>query len=362
MSEELTKVPSDLRTVKFRSPLVQGICELIVNASIQAVPVFGSSVATLLFGGVALYRERRLFAFLDELDKRIGAVSEEALRDEDFIHAFKEATRGAMNEKHEEKVRMFARLLANYSTADMHAAADEFDWCLAILEDISLREYTVLVLLDRFEKQLLPGESGPRTPAGTARIWLPFMLEVEKTLGIPLEDVTPIVIRLVRTGLIRTDVWMGDPDVEYCGTKVDYSTGHLTRLFDQFSKWVCSEAATPDSAEAYGPAYRIVSDDLVIEDSRKSVRDKVFFCMDPNLPEERARALANRLSDEGGFSVLVQGKRGPGSGENQTWVHDFYRYEAIYGVNETAAKVRAFLGKCEGVVLVSQTVQGVRML
>src|SRR5258708_5217740 len=112
-SKELTVQQKNIVS-RYKNPIVQGL-GLLLNAGMQFIPIIGSPAATLIFGGIAAYREQRAQYFLDSLDQRLSDLSDEAIRSDEFTHAFTETAKAALNSKHEEKIRLLANLFANYA-------------------------------------------------------------------------------------------------------------------------------------------------------------------------------------------------------------------------------------------------------
>lgn len=172
----------------------------VVRALVQLIP-YGAVFDVALTTIISNIREDRARTFFDELAKRDFPLTEEEIQSEDFLHAFFATSKAALNTRRREKIRLFARLLHNYGSNPTES--DEFEEHLSILDDLSYREFQVLLLLKQFE-DANPQRQDENEIARTNRFWQNFQSEVAKKLEIPTQEINGVLARLNRTGLYET--------------------------------------------------------------------------------------------------------------------------------------------------------------
>lgn len=173
------------------------------------------------------FRLQRLHAFFDELAKGNIDLTEEQIENEDFLHAYYATVRAVANTRRREKIRLFALLFVNYiQNGDLcEDNTDVFDEVLAILDDLSYREFQILTILHSFETTLLP-DKDENPERWISHGWDDFLSAVASELGIPSDHIQGMLARLNRTGLYET----------ITGTFFGYrgGGGHLTPNFATF--------------------------------------------------------------------------------------------------------------------------------
>ncbi len=198
----------------------------VIRTLIQLVPFgIGSAVDTAIATTIDKIREKRARAFFDELDKHDLVLTEEQINTEDFLHAYFATMKMALNTRRQKKIRLFTRLFANYIQERSFDNVDDYEDMLTVLDDLSYREFQILLILNRFEKRYLPQKD--QNPAQwIGQFWDEFLSSVESEIGIPIDQIPGILARLNRTGLYKT----------ITGTYFDYSgdQGHLTPNFATF--------------------------------------------------------------------------------------------------------------------------------
>src|SRR5690242_15388838 len=103
-------------------------------------------VATL---AVLRMYQKRADVLNDELARVAGTKPVETLHREDFLHCYLEAFRATIHTHREEKIRLFARLLASTIEGADLADVDEFEELLGVLDELSFREIRFLAIFDR---------------------------------------------------------------------------------------------------------------------------------------------------------------------------------------------------------------------
>ncbi|HHV62089.1 MAG TPA: hypothetical protein GXX51_05565 [Firmicutes bacterium] len=174
-----------------------------LRALVQLVLGFGGSVDTLLVTYLDNIRIRRISTFFEELDKCGLQLSEEQLKNEDLLHAFMISLKAAINARRGDKIRLFARLLSNYARGQMMDDIDEFEESLQVLEDISVREFQVLLILRDFERKPWRKEE-QNDLQWCSTFWSEFLKAVEQRIGVPKDELPGFLTRLNRTGLYKT--------------------------------------------------------------------------------------------------------------------------------------------------------------
>ncbi len=153
MSDQLT-IPSTQNKLSsnYKHPVVKELALLLTNASLQAVPLVGSPIAALIFGGISLAKERRAQAYLEELEQNLHELGEDTISREEFTHLFTITARAALNTQQEEKIRRFAQLFASFANGSNFDRISEYEEAAQIVTELSEREFQVLLILDLHER------------------------------------------------------------------------------------------------------------------------------------------------------------------------------------------------------------------
>ena len=171
----------------------------VIRGLVQLIPCgIGSAIDTALITKVKNIRQKRLRIFWDELATRNILLTEEMIQNEDFLHAYFATVQAVLRTRHQDKIRLFSRLLVNYTRGNPIDTIDEYEEFLAILNDLSIREFYVLTLLSDYE-QKQPNIVPTSVQADT--FWSRFLEDVENKVGIPQKEMPGFLARLSRTGL-----------------------------------------------------------------------------------------------------------------------------------------------------------------
>jgi hypothetical protein len=176
-------------------------------------------------------REERARTFFDELAKGDLEIAEEMKTDEDFLHAYFSTAKAALNTRRREKIRLFARLFRNYAQKVSIEFTDQYEEWLDILDDLSYREFQVLLILHSFEITVPRPENPKNELEWYQSFWDDFLKRVESEVGISSTELPGILERLTRTGLY------GNVPVSQglvFGAHILDSVGHLTSNFASF--------------------------------------------------------------------------------------------------------------------------------
>jgi len=194
----------------------------VVRALVQLVPFgVGGAADVALTTIIDNIREDRARTFFDELAAGDFPLTEKEIQSEDFLHAYFATCKAALNTRRREKIRLFAQLLHSY--AFKVTEFEKFEEHLSILDDLSYREFQILVTLKKYEEANPPKPEGESELQRVNRFWQDFQSECAAKLKIPADELNGVLTRLNRTGLYQTIV----------GTYFDYAgdRGRLTPNF-----------------------------------------------------------------------------------------------------------------------------------
>ena len=222
---EQPKAPGQLEEIGKRyeqQPIIRGLVQLIPWG-------IGSAVDVAIMTVLNNVREDRAHAFFDELAKGRIALTQEQINNEDFLHAYFATVRAALNTRRREKIRLFGQLFTHHCQGAGFTNTDTYEETLAVLDDLTLRELQVLLLLRDFESKnsILPGQNALQR---ATQFWASFLQRVEVEIGIPKAETPGYLERLNRTGLYQT----------YVGGAWDYTgdKGYTTPNFEGFLEFL----------------------------------------------------------------------------------------------------------------------------
>lgn len=198
----------------------------IIRALVQLIPWgVGSAADVAITTVLARIREERAREFFDQLASGELELTQEQIATEDFLHAYFATARAALNTRRREKIRLFAQLFANYAGKGLVGDSDVYEEYLSILDDLSYREFQILLILKRHQ-DCTPRQPQQNDLQWSSTFWDAFLDSVVSEVGIPRQEIPGILARLNRTGLYKTIV----------GTFLGYGgdQGLLTPNFDRF--------------------------------------------------------------------------------------------------------------------------------
>lgn len=170
-----------------------------LRALLQLIPGWGAADSLLQYR-VDQIRAARLRAFFDELAVGRIQLSDELVQSEDFLHAFFATIRAALSTRRRDKIRLFSRLLDNSFSPAGRVGSDEYEELLGVLEALSLREFSVLRLLHRFEIEH-PRTDNQNELQNVLTYWELFHECAIREYGIEPETFASFMSKLERTGL-----------------------------------------------------------------------------------------------------------------------------------------------------------------
>lgn len=189
-------------------------------------PSLGIAESAIL-GTYAYFQHRRMEVFTDELTTLGLNITEDDVRRKKFFDTFTSTVRHAAAESRDKKIRLFARLFANHLKTKDSTSIDLYEEHLSVLDDLSEREFELLLLLRKYETEH-PHQGNENRLKRAQKFWDAFAEEAERSLHIPADQLESSLDRLTRTGLYQTIVggyW------DYTGGR-----GYLTPRFDSFVK------------------------------------------------------------------------------------------------------------------------------
>jgi hypothetical protein len=226
----------------------------IISALLQLEPKgFGSFLDVMVHHAIDEMLAERMRVFYDELAEGTECLTEELIQNHDFLHQYIATTRAVVRTRHKGKLKLFARLLLHAASAEYLLSDARFEEYLAILDDLSIRELHVLLILQSFENnyphknvEVEGKESALENDLQRAmRFWGKFETTVATECGIPPDQLSGFLARLSRTGLYEPFIggyW------NYTGGK-----GKLTPLYMEFAKWVHLEEFSSTGGEIEAP-------------------------------------------------------------------------------------------------------------
>jgi len=204
-----------------------------------------------------LERERTeaLFSYLDQSG---AELTPELIASDDFLHCFTITVQAAQRTRRNGKIRLLARLLLAAGDGKSIADTDEYEELLATLDDMTNRELSILVTLERYEQttayaMLRQGdyegaeeveERRENDFQRAERFWPSFVQEAAESAGVRPEEMRSMMSRLNRTGLYQTFVGYWD---------MRQGSGYLTPRYYRLRQLIQDRdgnVITPDVNEA----------------------------------------------------------------------------------------------------------------
>jgi hypothetical protein len=157
--------------------------------------------------GVSYYTKRieddRRRTFFDELGNGTIDLNPELIQSDDFLHCVITTHNAAIRYRSEEKIKNCARLLKSALDENTFVDTDEYEEYLQILDELTYREFLMLVKLDDYEKNY-PHKQGEDDIQRSERYWEPYKNDLIEELNIPEQEIDSLMIRLTRTGCYET--------------------------------------------------------------------------------------------------------------------------------------------------------------
>ena len=170
-----------------------------IKALLKLIPGW-SSADTLLQKRADEIKGDRLKVFFEELAEGKRELTDELIQTENFIHSYFCTLRAALNCRQREKIKNFARLLDSSLDPALQVSSDEHEELLAVLEEITSREFAILYGL-RNHELAHPWKEGENALQHAQIYWAKFKAATIETYGVPAESFNAFMARLERTGL-----------------------------------------------------------------------------------------------------------------------------------------------------------------
>ncbi len=220
-------VPDSLAEPLERSPITRALFGILVphaDAVIEAI--------------VGRFRRRRLSEWAAELNDDPDLTDEQMTSDDNLFAAF--AVAGCVSRVHSrERVSYFARLYANF-VAGRGITASEFAEFLHLLENLSDREFYVLLHLREMSRAVAAGVGGLGSNMLLYQCqdgWRRLRTRLASELGISEDQVNSIAQGLTRTGFCRVLPDRSGAAAAAC------TTAHFERFVESLMKY--SRSAPP---------------------------------------------------------------------------------------------------------------------
>lgn len=318
---------------------------LIAASAAQANPISGM-IAVEAQGQLNRIKERRLTTFLERLESKISGIESEKLGKDEFVHAFFKAASVSLKTHQQEKIALFADLLAGFAKGDLEAELDDYEMFLSILEDLSPIEFKVLLILDKYERTapVDAPDSLRRTTQLAEQFWLPFVDEVTAQTGLPMDRLPSTLVRIARTGLYQTWPNSSSKGFEYRGLLVDYDLGRLTPIWDDFIKMIGPQPSADISPEANRCA------DVNANMQTGSKGGTLYIRLSGELSPAEAKEAINRICGQKHF-VLTCWAKPSESGHQES---DPYRWTIPLSAHVSRDGARAYLRGFPEVVVIAE--------
>jgi hypothetical protein len=210
---------------------LQRLAPAIIRVASQIFPYTSAAYAAY-----DEYNEWKLVKFLEELDAGEIELTEEDEQNYLMVHVFFSCWRYVGRTLRLEKIKLFARAFQNYCKTlafENEETTEIYDEYLAILDDLSYREFQILCILCEFEKAI--GEE-------RRDFWSEFFDSLELKLHISRNEIPAMLQRLNRTGLYH--------DVEgFLSSSEGLVRGKLTPNFYVFLELLGCHVAVPSSSD-----------------------------------------------------------------------------------------------------------------
>jgi hypothetical protein len=176
----------------------------LVRALMQLIPLgIGSAIDVGICANAKRIKDMRQREFFNELADGSVILDEKLIDNEDFLHCFFSTYKYAIESRKKEKIKMFARLLKASLSEDVFSDTDEYEEYLKILDELTYREFLMLVKLDDYEKDY-PHKQDDNDIQRSERYWEHYKNDLIQELNIPEQEIDSLMIRLTRTGCYET--------------------------------------------------------------------------------------------------------------------------------------------------------------
>jgi hypothetical protein len=155
-----------------------------------------------VLGAYAWFQSRRLEVFSEEFTTLGLTISEEDVAGRTFFDAYTSTAQHVLRESRDAKIRLFAHLFGTFIRGGYATPVDCYEEHLLMLDEISEREFGLLLLLKRQEDKHPKRENENRLQR-TRHFWIDFAGDAEKELGVDRDKLQAMLGRLTRTGMYQ---------------------------------------------------------------------------------------------------------------------------------------------------------------
>lgn len=244
------KRKQDMNLPEIPKESVGDLIHKIIRAGLGAIPIAGTG-AIEFFNSIILppiTKKREAFLqdiiiTLSELEKKVEDFSIDSVQTNDiFISTLIHALKIEMQTHQKEKIELLKNVIMN-TALNIFEDDDDYTYYLSILEDISVKEFQALLILEKYQDKTPKGFSTdiplskkhstniPDKPVEDVyNLWQIYEKELYEKLNIPETEVKWFMERLARTGLFMSQA--GYYQGYFAGK------GKLTDLYFKFKKLV----------------------------------------------------------------------------------------------------------------------------
>ncbi|MFZ4799749.1 MAG: hypothetical protein ACOYMA_19810 [Bacteroidia bacterium] len=222
--KELSPLQTSLNTLYTsfeNSPVIKALIQIIITFELPVLSVVDSYLNRYLNN----IKTERLYTFFEELNSYEAIISEDTICSNDFLHANFSTINYVIRTKSNEKIINFARILNALSCGKIDI--DEFEDYTSIFNELSEREFGILVIKFQFENKKKSNLINLNPLQITSNYWHDFKKEVCLKLNINYEELNPMIVRLQRTGCYTKYKGYWDESSEEIG----YTTELFNRIY-----------------------------------------------------------------------------------------------------------------------------------
>lgn len=203
------------------SPLIGILLELFPTK-------IGSAINTALSARLAHLKKENFKTLMEQLSTGEKNLTPDLINTDEFIHAFFAVTEAALRTHRKDKIKALANLLLYGVRTNQYDSEVIYEF-IDILDQISIREFRILCILDEIEKKSTRDPEENDLQFAT-KLWDEFQQQACLTLDIKREVLPNLLVRLTRTGLFEI----------FTGSFLSYTgnIGKTTQLFNEFIKWI----------------------------------------------------------------------------------------------------------------------------
>ena len=187
-----------------KNPLARALMQI----QIPPFGIFGIRAAADAYITTAItqYQIDRFESFIKELEKCDYTFSPDSLEEEKFIHYSTVILQAVLKTLNQEKIKLFAGLYANFISNIKYKPYDDYEEALQILEDLSYREFHVLLIIEDFVSQNPKMNEVIDDSPIYEKLQKELLERIEQETGIPEREIPGFLSRLERTGLYKNKI------------------------------------------------------------------------------------------------------------------------------------------------------------